>query len=349
MNNKRTKNKKISSIIQIIIIAAVLIFLALCVICQLAFKESELSVWMKGNVWDIDKTILVFQDQLPTLIQSLIYIVLVYGICKVIRYIFKLQMAKNERTKTIFTLLDGFTKYACAVIIILLVLKAFGVDTTALVASVGVLTLIVGLGAQPLIADIIAGIFIIFENEYNAGEIISIDGFRGTVLEIGIRSTKIIDAAGNIKIINNSNIGDIVNLSRELSLAVVDLDFPYDVPVDLVENLLENNFEKMKEKIPQIIDGPYYKGICNYKDSNVTLKIVAQCTEDDRFQVERDLMREYRSILLENGIDMSYHQVVINYAKEAEFKSNAKSKKKAEKFREEQKELSSDLEEQENQ
>ena len=165
-------------------------------------------------------------------------------------------------------MLDGFTKYACAVVIILLILKAFGVDTTALVASVGVLTLIVGLGAQSLIADIIAGMFIIFENEYNAGEIISIDGFRGTVLEIGIRSTKLIDAAGNIKIINNSNIGDIVNLSREISVAVVDLDFPYDVPVDLVETILQKNFDRMKEKIPNIIEGPFYKGICSYKDSN---------------------------------------------------------------------------------
>ena len=258
-------------------------------------------------------------------------------------------MKKNHRSKTIFTLLDGFTKYACAIIIILLILKSFGVDTTALVASVGVLTLIVGLGAQSLIADIIAGIFIIFENEYNAGEIISVDGFRGTVLEIGIRSTKVIDAAGNIKIINNSNIGDIVNLSRELSLAVVDLDFPYDVPVDLVENILKNNFELMKENIKGIIDGPFYKGICNYKDSNVTLKIVAQCKEEDRFQVERDLMREYRRILLENNIDMSYQQVVINYAESKDYNSNTKSKKEAEKFMQTQKVLAKDLEEQENQ
>lgn len=349
MNTEKQKRKLLIPIIQIILISLVALFLLFCIIAQLVMKDSAISSWLKTNVWDLDKTVLIFQDQLPTLIQSVLYVVIVYGICIIIRFIFKVQMKKNTRTKTIFTLLDGFTKYACAVIIILLILKAFGVDTTALVASVGVLTLIVGLGAQPLIADIIAGIFIIFENEYNAGEIISIDGFRGTVLEIGIRSTKVIDAAGNIKIINNSNIGDIVNLSRELSLAVVDLDFPYDVPVDFVENLLEKNFDKMKEKIPQIVDGPYYKGICNYKDSNVTLKIVAQCNEEDRFQVERDLMREYRAILLDNNIDMSYQQVVINYAKEKQINTNDKSKNKAQKFHDEQKEASSNLEEQENQ
>ena len=346
---KQNKKINIFQILQIILIILVLAFIAMCVVVQLVNPTSELSKWVIANVWDLSKTKLIINDHIPTIVRSLIYIVIIYSICKLIRFIFKLQMKKNHRSKTIFTLLDGFTKYACAIIIILLILKSFGVDTTALVASVGVLTLIVGLGAQSLIADIIAGIFIIFENEYNAGEIISVDGFRGTVLEIGIRSTKVIDAAGNIKIINNSNIGDIVNLSRELSLAVVDLDFPYDVPVDLVENILKNNFKLMKENIKGIIDGPFYKGICNYKDSNVTLKIVAQCKEEDRFQVERDLMREYRRILLENNIDMSYQQVVINYAESKDYNSNTKSKKEAEKFMQTQKVLSKDLEEQENQ
>lgn len=346
----KKQNKKINifQILQITLIVLVLAFIIMTIVVQLVSPDSELGKWFILNVWDLSKTSVIFNNHVPIIIRSIIYIVIVYSICKIIRLIFKLQMKKNHRTKTIFTLLDGFTKYACAIIIILLILGAFGVDTTALVASVGVLTLIVGLGAQSLIADIIAGIFIIFENEYNVGEIISVDGFRGTVLEIGIRSTKVIDAAGNIKIINNSNIGDIVNLSRELSLAVVDLDFPYDVPVDLVENILQDNFDLMKENIKGIIDGPFYKGICNYKDSNVTLKIVAKCKEEDRFQVERDLMREYRRILLENNIDMSYQQVVINYAEAKDYTSNKKSKKEAEAFMQEQKILSKDLEEQEN-
>jgi small conductance mechanosensitive channel len=220
------------------------------------------------------------------------------------------------------------------------------VNTTALVASIGVLTLVVGLGAQPLIADIIAGIFIIFEDEYHIGEIVTINDFRGTVMEIGIRSTKLIDAAGNIKIINNSAIGDVINLSRELSLAVVDCDFPYNVPVELVENLLKSNFETIAKNIPAIQEGPYYKGVCMFKDSNVTIKIVAKCLEEDRFQVERDLNREYRRILTENGIDIAYPQVVINYPEEKEYKLSKQAKKSAQAFSEEQSKLSKDLEEQ---
>jgi small conductance mechanosensitive channel len=282
----------------------------------------------------------------PTLIQSVIYIVIVYAVCRIVRLIFNARMKNSLRAKTVFSLLDGFVKYACAIAIIILILKACGVNTTALIASVGVLTLIVGLGAQPLIADIIAGIFIIFEDEYHVGEIVTINDFRGTVMEIGIRSTKLLDAAGNIKIINNSAIGDVINLSRELSLAVVDCDFPYDVPVEFIEKLLKDNFDDIAKRIPEIKEGPFYKGVCMFKDSNVTIKIVAQCLEEDRFQVERDLNREYRRLLTENGIDIAFPQVVINYPQEKQFTVSKKDKREANEFAEEQSNLSKNIEEQ---
>ncbi|MBO5261890.1 MAG: mechanosensitive ion channel family protein [Clostridia bacterium] len=342
------KNKKVFFWVEMAIISLFLLAFLTCIIIELAAPNAEISVWMKENVWDITKTGATIRAHIPTLINSLIYIVFVYAICKLIRVFFRARMRKSNRTKTIFALLDGFVKYACAIAIIILILRACGVDTTALIASVGVLTLVVGLGAQPLIADIIAGIFIIFENEYNVGEIISINNFRGTVIEIGIRSTKLLDAAGNILIINNSAIGDVVNLSRELSLAVADCDFPYDVPLELVENLIKNNLERIKLNIPDIVEGPYYKGVCMYKDSNVTIKIVAKCEEEFRFQVERDMLREYRMILKENNIDIAFPQVVINYPDEKEYHTSELSRKRADKFHSEQRELSQDMEEQQN-
>ena len=347
MENKKN-SKKIFSILEKIILGLFLIALIGCFIIQLVSPTIPFAVWTKENVWDIHKTFISLKSHVPTLIESLIYIVIVYAVCRVIRLLFSARMKKSYRAKTTLSLLDGMVKYACAITIIILILKACGVNTAALVASIGVLTLIVGLGAQPLIADIIAGIFIIFEDEYHVGEIVTIGDFRGTVMEIGIRSTKLLDAAGNIKIINNSAIGDVINLSRELSLAVVDCDFPYDVPVELVENLLKNNFEKIASNIPAIKEGPYYKGVCMFKDSNVTIKIVAKCLEEDRFQVERDLNREYRRLLTENGIDIAYPQVVINYPVEKNFTVTPKAKTSAEEFTQEQTQLAKNLEEQQN-
>ena len=341
------KKRKIVNIIELILGALILAVLVFSLIIQLVSPTEEFAIWVKNNVWDIEKTLSGLEAQLPEIIQCIIYIFLILSVSKILRMIFKVQIKKSDRAKTVVTLFDGLVKYGCAIAVIIFVLKACGVDTAALIASVGVLTLIVGLGAQTLIADIIAGMFIIFENEFNTGETISIDGFRGKVMEIGIRSTKLLDAAGNIKIINHSNIVNVVNLSRELSLAVVDCDFPYDVPIEYIENLFDKNFEGIKDRIPAIVEGPFYKGVCMYKDSNVTVKIVAKCHEDDRFQVQRDLMREYRAILTEEGIDISYPQVVINQpSTKTVIKTTKKDKKDADEFLEDQKELSNDYEEQ---
>lgn len=338
--------RKIFLAIEITVLSLFLMLFCGCIVSELALPDSAIARWMCENVWDINQTLISLKSHVPVLMNCLIYIVLVYAVCRVVRIIFSAKMKKNSKSKTLFSLLDGFVKYACALVIIILILKACGVDTAALVASVGVLTLIVGLGAQPLIADIIAGIFIIFEDEYHAGEIVTINDFRGTVMEIGIRSTRLIDAAGNIKIINNSSIGDVINLSRELSLAVVDCDFPYDVPVEVIENMFNENFGKIAENIPAIKEGPYYKGVCMYKDSNVTVKIVAKCLEDDRFQVERDLNREYRRLLKEKGIDISYPQVVVNYSREKDYTLTGTDKSKADSFANEQSKVSKNLEEQ---
>ena len=338
------KNRKL--IIEIVVLSVFLLLVFGTLILQLAVPDLALSVWVKENIWDISKTLGDLENHLPTIINSFIIIVIIYAIGRILRIFFKYKMSKNNRNKTIYALLDGFVKYGCAIAIILFILKAFGVDTTALIASVGVLTLVVGLGAQPLIADIIAGIFIIFENEYNVGEIVSINDFRGTVIEIGIRSTKLLDAAGNIKIINNNNVGDVINLSRELSLAVVECDFPYDVPLETIESLLKKNLTRIKKAVPDIVDGPYYKGVSQYKDSNVTIKVIAQCKEEDRFQVERDLLREYRIILVENDIDIAYPHVVVDYVKPEDEREEASKKEKrdAKKFYESQREESESLE-----
>lgn len=343
----KSKKLKISKIIGYVLSGLVLLGVLVTVVLELCLPSSnEFVIWAKENVWDVTAIPTLIQENYKTFIHCLILFVVVFTISKVIRAIFKKIMSKSNRAKTVITLLDGIIKYGCAIILIFLVLNAFGVNTKALWESVGVITLIVGLGAQSLIADIIAGVFIIFENEYDVGEIVSIDDFRGTVSEIGIRATKVIDAAGNIKIINNSDIKNVVNLSRELSVAAVDCEFTYDAPLEVVEKLLKDNLANIKAKIPEIVDGPFYKGVSYYGASNIAIKLVAKCHEENRYQVQRDLLREYRQLFLEKGIDVSYDQVIVNEASPKEFKSTKKLRYEADQFVDEQKDLSHDIEEQ---
>lgn len=343
---EKDKKKKTILIIEICVGSLVVLAFLVSMMVEFFAPESGFGAWLSRNVWDVRATGAALNTHLPTIIHSLIYIVLILAICKLVRTIFSKQMARNNKTKTVITLFDGFVKYGCAIAIILLILKACGVNTQALWASAGILTLVIGLGAQSLIADVIAGIFIIFENEYQVGEIVSIDEFRGTVTEIGIRATKLLDAAGNIKIINNSDVSNVVNMSRELSLAVVECEFPYDVPIEFIENILKKSFPEMKEKIPAIIDGPFYKGVSMYEASNVAVKVVATCKEEDRYQVQRDLLREYRVVFVRNGVDLSYDQVVINQPKAANYNLSKEDERKANEFVQKQREAASGLEEQ---
>lgn len=335
---------------------AYLLTYVVLVIVRFSMPQSDFAIgFFDKYVWIVKQTVTegsevtVINPSLQQIaLNSLITIFLILSIAKILRALFRLGSKKSDRTKTVVSLLDGFVKYGAAIAVIIYVLKACGVNTEALIASIGILALIIGLGAQSLIADIIAGMFIIFENEFNTGEIISIDGFRGEVIEIGIRTTKLLDAAGNIKIMNHSDIKNIVNLSREPSLAAVDVDFPYDVPIEYIEKLFDEKFAGLKDKIPGIITGPFYKGVSEYKDSNVTVKIVATCLESDRFQVQRDLLREYRAIITAEGIDISYPHVVIGQDEKSNIKVTKKDVKVANQFVEEQKELSKDLEDEHN-
>ena len=336
------KKMKVSTLISTILLSLVFFMFLLTCILQLALPETNAFViWSKENVVDLSLIPGMLQENYKVFIHCLILIALVLALSKLARLIFKNIMHRSNRAKTVITLLDGLVKYGSAIALFFLVLNAFGVNTKAIWESVGVITLIIGLGAQSLIADIIAGVFIIFENEYDVGEIVSIDGFRGTISEIGIRATKITDAAGNIKIINNSDIKNVVNLSRELSLAVVDCEVSYDVPIELVEKILKDNLPAMKEKIPQIIEGPFYKGVSEYKSSNVVLKLFAKCKEEDRFQVQRDILREYHRVFLENGIDFDYERFVIEKKEKKEYHISESTKEQAENFIEEQKTISS--------
>ena len=276
------------------------------------------------------------------IIRIISYIVFILSASWVVRFILK-QLAKPlKKGKAIVDILCSLIKYAAIIVLVFLILKTVGVDTTAILAGIGILGLIVGLGAQPLIADIIAGLFIVFEKVFDVGDIIVVDGFRGTVKEIGIRTTQIVDIGGNIKIINNSDLKTVINMTNQLSLAICDLSIEYGESLERVEAILKENLPAVKEAIPDIKEGPFYRGVSELGDSAVVIRFVANCEEGARYQVERDMNRQFKLIFDKNNINIPFPQIVLNQP--TEFKDATKAQKKeAQKFVEEQKELSKNL------
>ncbi len=214
--------------------------------------------------------------------------------------------------QTSLRLIISFTRYAIFIIAIIAVLASWGVDTQTLLVSAGILGLIIGLGAQSLIADIIAGLFIVFDGIYKVGDIIVVEGWRGTVMEIGIRTTKIIDAGGNIKYINNSTIRAVVNQSQELSVIKTELSIFYDEDLEKVELLIKDYLPKITGRIPYIVNGPYYKGVNGMSNSSVELLFLAECDEHNFYLAKRALNREIYRMANELDIKIPYDQIVVN-------------------------------------
>lgn len=232
---------------------------------------------------------------------------------QVIHFLLELLASNSDaRTETISRLMISFLKYITALLCVYFCLAKFGVDTDTLLASAGILSLIIGLGAQDLIKDILAGLFIIFEEEFKVGDIVMVDGFTGTVREIGIRATKIEDIGQNIKVINNSQISGILNKTQKYSYAVVDVGIEYSESLERVEEVLGKELPEVKKRLPDIISGPVYRGVTELGDSAVVLRIVATCTEGKRILLTNALNREIKLIFDRNGINIPFNQLVIH-------------------------------------
>lgn len=251
---------------------------------------------------------------------------------------------KNQKAITVLKLICNFFKWAIAIAGLFCIMSAFGLSSQLAAAAAGVLALIIGLGSQTLVADILAGIFIVFEGDFQVGDIIIVDGWRGEVLSIGIRTTKLLDAGGNVKIVSNSEIKSIINQTKELSLAKCYVAISYDDRIEKIESVIADNIEAIKEKIPDIVEGPYYKGVSELAESSVNLLFVAKCKEGDIYQVERDLNREIKIMFDNNGINIPFNQLVVHMGKDDTPSTITQREiKKAEEFAKEQKELSKSI------
>lgn len=210
----------------------------------------------------------------------------------------------GARGETVGRLLGSFIKYVAVIGTLFYGLTFFGFDSSTLLASAGILTLIVGLGAQALVSDILAGIFIVFEGEFQVGDIVTIDGWTGEVQEIGIRTTKVRNSGDNVKIFRNSAVSGVVNMTRQLSYACISVSVVHGESLEKVESIIKSELDIMRKDLPGIVNGPFFKGITAISNSSVTVQITAQCEEAERVALESSLMREVKLALIRNGIDI---------------------------------------------
>ena len=243
-------------------------------------------------------------------------IVMIFGVIVVeslLSFILSIPKPNNHRARSLLSIIASLLKYVAAIVIICWGLHIIGVNVSTIVASVGILALVVGFSAESLIADVVTGAFMIFENQYNVGDIVEIDGFRGTVTNIGIRTTSITDPGDNVKIVNNSAIKTILNRSDKVSRSVSDIAIPYGTDLEKLEAGIPGLMEEIYNNHPDMMKmPPRYLGVQQLADSSVILRFVVNVDEKDLYSGARvlnhDLLLGFRKL----GVECPFPQIDVH-------------------------------------
>ena len=207
--------------------------------------------------------------------------------------LYRIAKVSTLENETILLLLRNGLKYTCALVFLYMGLAKFGIDTKTLLASAGILTLMVGLAAKDMISDIIAGLFIIFEGTYKIGDFVSVGNFSGTVEEIGLRYTKIVSFS-QTKSFNNSSIKDLVNYNGDVAREILKLQVPHESDLLELEKLFERELPLMAEKIPGLVRPPKYQGVDSIESKCILISIALYCDPMSSGKARRAALREFK-------------------------------------------------------
>lgn len=222
---------------------------------------------------------------------------------------------EQKRKNTIFYLFKGILKIVVIALDVLIILEIFGFDTKAIITSLSVIGVVVGLAFQDLIKAFIAGITIVLEGQYRVGDIIEIAGFKGEVIYLGLKSTKIKANTGEIKIISNHLVSDVINYSLSDSLAIIDVDVAYESDLAKVEKVLTKLCERLTEELPKLKGEVTLLGINSLEASSVRYRLTVLTEPTEQYGVQRLMRKEIKMELDKNGIEIPYNQVVMHNKK----------------------------------
>ncbi|MBR4445076.1 MAG: mechanosensitive ion channel family protein [Solobacterium sp.] len=208
----------------------------------------------------------------------------------------------DTKGETVVRLLFNLLEYIALFTTLFYCFSNFGVDTSALLTTMGLLSLAVSIGAKDLVSDIIAGITIVLEGDYQVGDIVEIDGYRGRVQEIGVRSTKIMGLGDNIKTINNRDVRNVINTTRFNSWYALTLNIASTYDIGKLEEILERELPNIRSRMKKVISGPVYRGVESIGKDSFKITILTECKEENLRWVQRQVNREIRILFDQEGI-----------------------------------------------
>ena len=230
---------------------------------------------------------------------------------------FKDDLIENRRAQTLEVLLRSMLTYIVFFLAALTILQIFNVNTSAILASAGILGLAVGFGAQNLVKDVLSGFFILFENQFNVGDYVETAGVVGTVEEVGLRTCKIRQWTGELHVIPNGEITRVTNYNRGPMLALVTVGIAYEEDIDQAIDVMQQECARACREIDTILDTPLVQGVTELADSSVNIRTIAPTKPGEHWAVERELLRRFKYALDRAGIEIPYPRRVLYQRKES--------------------------------
>jgi len=219
----------------------------------------------------------------------------------------------QHRVKTFRDLSLQALRVPLAIYFIYLMLGHFNIDPKPLLAGIGVVGLGLSLAAQNILRDFLNGLFIVFEDQFNVGDYVTIGGYSGTVESFSMRVTRLRSPDGRLIIIPNGNISEVVNSTKDFAVAFVEVGVSYDSDVKLVINVLEDCAEETKEHLPGVVvEDSRVLGIIAFRDSDMLFRVTTKTMPGEQWEFERELRKVIKERFDEAGIEIPFPQVVVH-------------------------------------
>lgn len=217
----------------------------------------------------------------------------------------------SQRAETSGRVLKGVVKVVLVFIVFLLVLKELAFPLTTLLAGAGVLGVVIGLGAQNMVRDILAGFFIVLENQFGIGDVIRVGENRGRVVHMSLRVTQIRDLKGRFHTIPNGEIKSVINLSRGWAQALVDIKVAYQEDLDQVISVMEDEVTKLAQESkfkPLCLEKPIVLGVEELGESGITIRIIAKTIPLQQWDVQREIRKRIKTRFDRENITIPFPQ-----------------------------------------
>jgi small conductance mechanosensitive channel len=218
------------------------------------------------------------------------------------------ESEQDKRVETISRLVKTTGLVVIIVVALLMILGELGIDIGPILASVGIVSLSIGLGAQTLVKDVIGGLFIILEGQFQVGDVVELQGRIGTVEDMTLRATQIRDVDGSLHIVPNGEIRIVTNRTRGWSRAVVDVGISYEDDIELAKQALSEIGEAaVKDPVigPLLLEQPAATGVEGLDDWQVRLRIVAKTKPNEQWAVQRYLRQQIHEVFPAKGISLA--------------------------------------------